>query len=96
MSRFRLGIGYKLGIVSGILVLLSGSVIISRQIASSRIQAATEASDVQDSILQKIEAAGATITRIQANARDIRLSFSANEVDGLLGRVSSDVTKAWT
>ncbi|WP_043878694.1 methyl-accepting chemotaxis protein [Azorhizobium caulinodans] len=93
MSRFRLGIGYKLGIVSGILVLLSGSVIISRQIASSRIQAATEASDVQDSILQKIEAAGATITRIQANAKDIRLSFSSNEVDGLLGRVSSDVTK---
>ncbi len=94
MAALKLGIGVKLGIVSGILVLLSAGVILSRQIAASRIDAAGQLSQVHNQIVAQTEEASFLLNSIQVNAKDIRLSFSAGQIDGLLGKVTSDVAKA--
>ncbi|WP_051357389.1 methyl-accepting chemotaxis protein [Azorhizobium doebereinerae] len=75
------------------MVLLSGSVILSRQIASGRIETANAASAAEDEILKKIDGAGTALNRAQANAKDIRLSFSVAEVDSLLAKVNADLAK---
>ncbi len=96
MAALKLGIGLKLGIVSGILVLLSGGVILSRQIAAARIGAADEVSRIQDQITAQTSEASFLLNVIVLNAKDIRLSFSANQIDTLLSKVQADVAKSNT
>ncbi|MBS9477367.1 methyl-accepting chemotaxis protein [Ancylobacter sp. VKM B-3255] len=90
----RLGIAWKLGIVSGLLILLSASVILSRNIAMSRIEAADEAAFRQSEILTETKEVSVALADIRLNVTELRLSFSNPENDALLRQVKKDLAGA--
>ncbi|MFG1424248.1 methyl-accepting chemotaxis protein [Roseixanthobacter liquoris] len=90
----RMGIGLKLGITSTLLVLLSGGVIVSRQIALSRIEAAAADVQTQAEILQEAEKVGALLSAIRANATELMLSFTNIDNDTLLKQALADIRAA--
>lgn len=94
MSALRLGIGAKLGIASGILILLSAGVIFSRQSALSQIEAANAETELQAQILQQTEQVGLLLGRIRLGMTEMRLSFANLENDDLLRKVQADVKSA--
>ena len=94
MSGLRFGIGLKLGIASGLLVLLSAGVIVSREMAMQRIDAATVETQRQAAILRDAEQVGIMLGRIRVNATEMRLSFANLENDELLRKVKTDIDAA--
>lgn len=94
MNGLRLGIGLKLGIASGLLVLLSAGVIVSREMAMSRIEEANVETERQAKILQEAEQVSLLLGRVRVNATEMRLSFANLDNDDLLRKVKQDVTAA--
>ncbi|HQS10286.1 MAG TPA: HAMP domain-containing methyl-accepting chemotaxis protein, partial [Xanthobacteraceae bacterium] len=92
----RMGIGLKLGIASGIVILLSGGIIFSQQYAASQIAAADKAAETESDILSRTQQVGFLLGQIQVNANDIRLAVAGWEVDVLLGKISIDMSAAKT
>lgn len=90
----RMGIGLKLGITSTLLILLSGGVIVSRQIAMSRIEAAVADVHLQTEILNEAEKVGALLGAIRANATALMVSFTNIDNDTLLKQTLTDVRTA--
>ncbi|MFG1399165.1 methyl-accepting chemotaxis protein [Roseixanthobacter pseudopolyaromaticivorans] len=90
----RLGIGLKLGITSTLLILLSGGVIVSRQIAMSRIDAAASDVHLQAEILREAEKVGTLLSAIRSNATELMLSFTNIDNDTLLKQTLKDVSAA--
>ncbi|OZA83541.1 MAG: hypothetical protein B7X76_07400, partial [Azorhizobium sp. 39-67-5] len=84
----------KLGIASGLLVLLSAGVIVSREMAMQRIDAATVETERQAAILRDAEQVGIMLGRIRVNATEMRLSFANLENDELLRKVKTDIDAA--
>ncbi len=94
MRGLRLGIGLKLGLVAGFLVLMSAGVIVSRQIALTRINGALDDSRLQAEILKEGENVGLLLSTIRLNAAEMRLSFANLDNDDLLRKVKVDVAAA--
>ncbi|MDE1569552.1 methyl-accepting chemotaxis protein [Aquabacter sp. P-9] len=94
MRGVRLGIGLKLGLVAGFLVLMSAGVIVSRQIAIGRIDAALADSRRQADILKMTEEVGLLLGSIRLNAAEMRQSFASLDNDDLLRKVKVDVASA--
>lgn len=94
MLGMRLGIAWKLGIMSGLLILLSASVIFSRYIAMDRIQAADEAAYRQSQILAEAKDVASSLTSVRLNMTELLLSFSNPENDELLRQVKKDLAAA--
>ncbi|QTL06093.1 methyl-accepting chemotaxis protein [Aquabacter sp. L1I39] len=90
----RLGIGLKLGLVAGFLVLMSAGVIVSRQIAMGRIEEAVEDSRRQAEILKDAETVGLLLGAVRLNAGELRQSFASLDNDDLLRKVKVDVAAA--
>ncbi|TCT06559.1 methyl-accepting chemotaxis protein [Aquabacter spiritensis] len=86
----RIGIGLKLGIASAALVLLSAGVIVSRQVAMARIEAAAADTRRQADILKEAEAVSTLLGRIRLDAGEMRLSFASLDNAGLMKRISED------
>ncbi|WP_247658215.1 methyl-accepting chemotaxis protein [Aquabacter sp. L1I39] len=94
MRGMRLGIGLKLGLVAGFLVLMSAGVIVSRQIAMGRIEEAVEDSRRQAEILKDAETVGLLLGAVRLNAGELRQSFASLDNDDLLRKVKVDVAAA--
>ena len=94
MRGLRLGIGLKLGLVAGFLVLMSAGVIVSRQIAIGRIDSALEDSNRQAEILKMAKNVGVLLGNIRLNAAEMRQSFASLDNDDLLRKVKVDVATA--
>ncbi|OYW37248.1 MAG: hypothetical protein B7Z45_05595, partial [Azorhizobium sp. 12-66-6] len=73
---FRFGIGFKLGLASSVIILLSAGVIVSRQIAMSRIEAADSDVQRQSEILDEAEKVSIRLGNIRADLAEMRLSFA--------------------
>ncbi|MEW6125198.1 MAG: methyl-accepting chemotaxis protein [Pseudomonadota bacterium] len=94
MNAMRLGIGAKLGIASGLLILLSAGVIVSRQSALTQIEAANAETERQALILQQAEQVGLLLGRVRLNTTEMRLSFANLENEDMLRKVQADVKTA--
>ncbi|MEP9367842.1 HAMP domain-containing methyl-accepting chemotaxis protein [Xanthobacter sp. VNH20] len=90
----RLGIGLKLGITSTLLILLSGGVIVSRQIAMSRIDAAASDVHLQAEILKEAEKVSTLLSAVRSNATELMLSFTNIDNDTLLKQTLKDIGTA--
>ncbi|MGU3495252.1 methyl-accepting chemotaxis protein [Xanthobacteraceae bacterium A53D] len=84
----------KLGIASGILVLLSAGVIASRQIAMSQIDRATQDARQQGQILDQLQETGLLLSSIRETTAEMRLSYASSENEILLRSVAADVETA--
>lgn len=94
MRGVRLGIGLKLGLVAGFLILMSAGVIVSRQIAIGRIEEALADARRQAEILKEAENVGLLLGSIRLNAAELRQSFASLDNDDLLRKVKVDVAAA--
>jgi methyl-accepting chemotaxis protein len=94
MRGVRLGIGLKLGLVAGFLILMSAGVIISRQIAIGRIEEALADARRQAEILKEAENVGLLLGSIRLNAAELRQSFASLDNDDLLRKVKVEVAAA--
>ncbi|WAC28296.1 methyl-accepting chemotaxis protein [Ancylobacter sp. SL191] len=90
----RLGIAWKLGIMSGLLILLSASVILSRHIAISGIEAADEVALRQSQILKEAEQVSIALANIRQNETRLQLSFANPRNDEFLRKVKVDIAGA--
>ncbi|GGF80022.1 methyl-accepting chemotaxis protein [Azorhizobium oxalatiphilum] len=91
MAKLKLGIGLKLGIVSGLLVLLSAGVIVSRQVAMSHIEAATAESRKQTAMFVQLQEVDMLLANIRETSAEMRLSYASLENENLLRKINGDV-----
>ncbi len=96
MATIKLGIGFKLGLASSLVVILACGILLSRHLAASRIAEADLAAEMQGELLNRTQQVGFLLSQIQLNANDIRLAAASWEVDVLLGKISLDITAANT
>jgi len=93
---FRFGIGFKLGLASSVLILLSAGVIVSRQIAMSQIEAADADVQRQSEILDEAEKVSIRLGNIRADLAEMRLSFANLGNEDLAKQIAAATAAAQT
>ncbi len=94
MAKFKVGIGLKLGIASVVLVLLSGGVIVSRQVAIKEIREANAEVRQQQAVFDLLQEIHLLLSRIRVNTAEMRLSFANLDNENYLKQIKKDVASA--
>src|SRR5215475_14126659 len=74
VANWKLGIGAKLGVTSGLGVLLVAAMVISQQISGDSINAATRSALNQEAIAKGVIEVKASLRGMQMALRDLRLT----------------------